>query len=1289
MHLLAAKPGGFSDEEGIIDLQQNPADIVILSAQDTSLGLLADVIDKFRGEDKPTSPSVRLANLVNLNKPAAYDLYEDAVLQHSRLIVVSLLGGVSYWQYGVDRLIDLASESKINLVIVPGDDQLDQELVDASNCNTDQHYAIWRYLREGGVPNTSNLIKYLITEFFPEEPTGADSIPPPRALPFSLIYNANNPDSPDSLEQWKKIRSAELPTVLLLFYRSHVQSGNTAAFDQFIDILGTRFNIVALAVLSLKNSDCIDSINSVIEQTSCNVVINTTSFSQHIEGNASLSSQPQTSSPLFEKSIPVIQAILAANSEQDWQDSAQGLRGRDIAMNIALPEFDGRIIGRAISFKTLVRRSEHTEMDVIRYQLNPERAQFIAELAYKWALLGIKQNRQKRIALVLANYPTRDGRIGNGVGLDTPASTINILRSLQEAGFDVDNIPQDGDGLISLLQSGVTNALDTIDIKSCNQSISIEDYLDWFNQIPIVNQQAIQSRWGSPESDPMFRNSRLMVPGVRLGQTFIGIQPARGFNVDVVANYHDPDLVPPHGYLAFYVWLRISYGADAIAHIGKHGNLEWLPGKSTALSENCWPDIALGPLPHLYPFIVNDPGEGAQAKRRAQAVIIDHLMPPMARAETYGELLELENLVDEYYQALGLDQRRETYLREKILKLVEQSNLTTELTSGDASGDASGEISSLDDDTILNDLDTYLCDLKESQIRHGLHRFGQLPDDQKLSETLVALTRLPRGEEQFDRGILHCLSDDLNLVTSNGEAFDPLKFTASASWTGPRPLLLSDISNHTWRTEADTRERLELLAEQCIEKSLSNQSIDKALTQTINLLGYINEIVVKAVQDSAKNEIANFIGALQGKFVAAGPSGAPTRGRLDVLPTGRNFYSLDSRSIPTSSAWDLGQRSAESLLARHLQENGEYPRQLGISVWGTSTMRTGGDDIAQALALMGVRPIWSTGSNRVTDIEIIPGFQLGRPRVDVTLRISGFFRDAFPNVAKLFDTAVQALADYEEPGDSNLIRQHVLQNAKQLAKEGMSEEQANIQSRFRVFGSKPGSYGAGLQGLIDEGVWNDSKDLAQAYVNWGGYSYTQNNFGEAAFSSFESRLSQIEVVVQNQDNREHDLLDSDDYYQFQGGMSNAIEVLRGVQPTIYHGDHSNPANPKIRTLKEELNKVIRSRVTNPKWISAMQQHGYKGGFEMAASVDYLFAYDATTNLIDDYQYEAVTEALILDPDNRQFMQQSNPHALKDMSERMLEAQQRGLWKEPGEYEQALIDTILKIDNSLEKAETDR
>ncbi|MGJ8581490.1 MAG: cobaltochelatase subunit CobN, partial [Psychromonas sp.] len=753
------------------------------------------------------------------------------------------------------------------------------------------------------------------------------------------------------------------------------------------------------------------------------------------------------------------------------------------------------------------------------------------------------------------------------------------------------------------------------------------------------------------------------------------IQPARGFNIDLLANYHDPDLVPPHNYLAFYFWLRFNYQVNAVIHVGKHGNLEWLPGKGLALSNACWPDVVLGPMPHFYPFIVNDPGEGAQAKRRTQAVIIDHLMPPMARAETYGDMAELEGLVDEYYQAQGLDTRREVWLREQILEKVQNTNILDELN----------EAAREDDNQVLEELDTYLCDIKEAQIRHGLHILGQLPAADKVANTLIALLRLPRGEGHINQGILHCLVDDFSLAIE-GQLFDPLS-AGRDLWLGEKPDILANICNDLWRSTADTRERLELLALHWVQDYLLADNNLAELIEfpaTHTLLVYAKETIHQALKQSVDNELNAIIDGLAGKFIEAGPSGAPTRGRLDTLPTGRNFYSVDNRAIPSKAAWVLGQQSAQALIHRHLQEHGDYPKQLGLSVWGTATMRTGGDDIAQAFALMGVKPIWAEGSHRVVDFEIIPFQLLNRPRVDVTLRVSGFFRDAFANVMALFDAAVVAISELNEPGSNNLIKQNIKQREAKLIADGMTVTEAKREASYRVFGSKPGAYGAGLQGLIDERCWEEKSDLAEAYLNWGGYAYgNSEKDGVQAKDAFLDRLSNIDVVVQNQDNREHDLLDSDDYYQFQGGMSNAAQVYSGKAPTIYHSDHSNPSKPVIRTLKEELNRVLRSRVLNPKWIEAMREHGYKGAFEMGATVDYLFAYDATTDLIADYQYQQVTDTLLMDPTNQQFLKDNNPQIMEEMAERLMEAAQRGLWQAPDEYQEMLQDLLLQCDEMQE------
>ncbi len=1334
MHLLAAKPGGFNDDEGIIDLQQSAADIVILAAQDSSLSLLAQ-----RAEQLPEHyPSIRLANFVNLTKPAAFDLYAHRVLEKAKLIVVSLLGGKPYFAYGVEQLQQICHQTGAQLALVPGDDQPDEELFNASSVTRPDLLRLWRYLREGGVRNTDNFYRFIQQTFFEHSLSVADKaaiVEEPRPFPRTLIFCPEQQEQTfqewqQKSEQRRQQINEPLPTALLLFYRSHLQAGNTKAFAEFIQIL-ERYGLTVLpvATTSLKEPECKALVDQLAERSDCRVILNTTAFSirsttlaesEHGPGNAHLSSQPDQLEPeaLFAVNAPVLQVILAANSEADWLEHSQGLRARDIAMNIALPEMDGRIITRAISFKDAAGRSERTEYDQVSYRLQVDRAQFVAELARRWAELARKGNAEKRVALILANYPTRDGRIGNGVGLDTPASTIEILNALAQAGYSVENIPATGTALVHELLGNVTNDLSSLDLRPCQQSLAIEEYQHYFNALPAEAQQAVLDRWGLPEQDPKVRSGRIMIAGIRLGETFVGIQPARGFNIDVAANYHDPDLVPPHSYLAFYFWLRHCYQVDAFIHIGKHGNLEWLPGKGVALSNQCWPDIALGPMPHLYPFIVNDPGEGAQAKRRSQAVVLDHLMPPMTRAESYGELQELEQLVDEYYQAIGLDPRREAFLRKKILDLVDRTQLIAELNLKDQETD--------DDNAVLNELDAYLCELKEAQIRDGLHTYGVKPTGEQRIDTLVALTRLPRGEQRVqDASILECLVKDFELTLDEDnqqKLFNPLKFEASRPWNGPRPAILENIDNSSWRTHADTRERLELLAKHLVthyfsqDETLAQTTDDlrelepvppiermhsairkigalfdidvglkpNLLLHTEQLFKHIETVIIPAFDGSAPEELRQLLNGLNGGFVPPGASGAPTRGRLDVLPTGRNFYSVDSRSIPTPAAWELGQASAEQLVLRHLQEHGDYPTTLGLSVWGTATMRTGGDDIAQAFALMGIKPIWAAGSNRVIDFEILPNFLLNRPRVDVTLRVSGFFRDAFPNVMTLFDAAVSALAEHEEPGNTNTIKQRVLKDTALLTENGMAPEKARQQASWRVFGSKPGAYGAGLQGLIDERCWDTAADLAEAYINWGGYAYGQNNKGTAAFDTFEHRLGQLQAVVQNQDNREHDLLDSDDYYQFQGGMTNAVRVISGETPAVYHSDHSNPSDPKIRTLQEELNRVIRSRVVNPKWINGMQRHGYKGAFEMAATVDYLFAYDATTDMVADYQYEMVTDRYLFDDQNRAFLEQHNPKALQEMAERMMEAIQRGLWEASEEYAEKLENLLLAIEEKLEE-----
>ncbi|MBU2255204.1 MAG: cobaltochelatase subunit CobN, partial [Gammaproteobacteria bacterium] len=1170
MHLIRTQPGSQVAVDSIADLGQTPAELVILCTGDSQLSLLAEVARQLP-EDYP---SLRLASPAQLSNHASVDLYVEQVLQHAKVILIAVHGGVSYWRYGIERLVELA-ERGARVIMVPGCDNPDPELMGLSNVPQAEAERLWQFLRQGGAQNARQLFNCIASQWLQRDYVWGE----PQPLPRVGLYHPQQASA--VLADWQANWQATAPVVALLFYRTQVQAANTGFIDVFCQRLQAQgLNPLPIAVASLKEAACLAQVETWLDDTGTALIINTTAFA--------LSNPEAPSERPFRRDIPVLQAICSLDNHEQWQASAQGLGSRDLAMHVVLPELDGRLITQSISFKGLAWRSERSQSDVVCYQPHLAGMDFVAELARNWIALADKANADKRIALVLANYPTRDGRIGNGVGLDTPAAALNILRALEQQGYPVGGLPDSGTALINQLLGGVTNDLEMLDARPCAQSLALDDYLAFFHSLPAANQQAVRERWGGPQSDPMFRGGRLMIAGLRFGLTFVGIQPARGYQLDAAAVYHDPDLVPPHGYLAFYCWLRKVFAADAVIHVGKHGNLEWLPGKSVGLSEQCWPSAILGPLPNVYPFIVNDPGEGAQAKRRTQAVIIDHLMPPLTRAESYGPLRDLERLADEYYEASQLDLRRAAELRGEILLKVREASLDREL----------GLQLNEDPNSWLPQLDAYLCDLKESQIRDGLHVFGESPAGTLRRDTLLALLRIPRGDGQGgNASLLRALARDLELD------FDPLDCDMAAPWQGPHPAELAGLSDEAWRSAGDTRERLELLALRLIDTADS----EAVGAQSRQVLQRLREQIAPLLDACGAAEMHGLLSALDGRFVPAGPSGAPSRGRLDVLPTGRNFYSVDVRNLPTPTAWRIGVQAADRLLERHLQDHGDHLRQLGLSMWGTATMRTGGDDMAQALALMGVRPVWQAGSQRVERFEVMPLAQLGRPRVDVTLRVSGFFRDAFSNLIRLFDDAVQAVVDLDEPEDMNPLSARVWRESLTLQDSGLDEAEARKQAGWRVFGSKPGAYGAGVQNAIEERLWQTREDLAEVYLNWGGYAYGAHSEGTPARAQFAERLEQMQAVLHNQDNREHDILDSNDYYQFQGGMLAAVETLRGAKVASYHGDNSQPDTPRIRTLKEELNRVVRARAANPKWIDGMKRHGYKGAFELAATIDYLFA----------------------------------------------------------------------------------
>ena len=1224
MHLLSATPGTISNGEEAIDLDQSPGDMVILTVADSELACFASAAARLPSD----APSVRLANLLQLRHPYSIDLYVEKVIAQAKFVCVILLGGKSYWGYGIDEIARVSRENGIAFAAIADGREADPALDRASTLPAEMREKLRDYLRQGG---TANALSFLRTA---ARAIGHDAGEPDDPVPVAdaglYLAGTERAGLAEVQAGWVEGR----PLALLVFYRALMIAGTLDAVDAMIAALRERgFNVAAVHVRALREPFAVDWLGGLLGEVAPDVTVNATSF-------ASSSAGDDRKPGILEKAnCPILQVAFAGVEEADWQGAARGLGPRDLAMNVALPEVDGRIFTRAVAFKAAERFDEVTQCGIVVPRVAPDRVAFVAELAAGWASLRRSAPAERRVALVLANYPNRDGRIGNGVGLDTPASTAAIIAALAEAGYDIGDAPRDGAALMRIMTGSVTNDLTSLD-RPGEISLPLSSYETAFAAVPESARKAMLERWGEPSADPFVRDGTFRLPVHRFGKLAIAVQPARGYNIDPKASYHDPALPPPHAYLAFHVWLAQDFGAQALVHVGKHGNLEWLPGKAISLSRDCFPEICAGPLPQLYPFIVNDPGEGTQAKRRISAVVIDHLTPPLTRAETYGPLKQLEALVDEYYLAAGMDPRRLDRLRRDILDLARSHGL-------DRDAGASG-----DDDDALSAIDNYLCELKELQIRDGLHVFTQSPEGRLRRDLLVALARTPRGYDHAGQAsLLRAMAADLGLE------FDPLDCRMGDRWDGARPQTLAAVSDEPWRTHGDTVERLELLAAELVDTPSSNLG-----SETAAVLHAIQTDLAPRIDLCGPREAEALLAGLDGRFVLPGPSGAPTRGRPDVLPTGRNFYSVDTRAVPTAVAWELGRKSADLLVEDYLQREGEYPQAIALSAWGTANMRTGGDDIAQALALMGARPRWDWTSGRVVGFEIMTVAELGRPRVDVTLRVSGFFRDAFPEQIDLIDSAARAVMALDEPlGDNPAAERHRAEAAALVAG-GEAETQATRRAGARVFGSKPGAYGAGLQAMIDEKIWHERSDLADVYLDWGSYTYGSGVEGDAERGLFAARLASVDAVVQNQDNREHDLLDSDDYYQFEGGIAAAVEHLKGRAPLSYHNDHSRPERPVIRTLEDEIGRIVRGRVTNPKWIAGVMRHGYKGAFEIAASVDYLFAFAATTHAVKDHHFDAVHAAFIEDETVRTFMAEANPAALRETAARLAEALERGLWK---------------------------
>jgi len=1219
--------------------------IVLLSTSDTDL-LSA----------RASGAGYRLANPARL---AARDL--PPMLEGAIAVVVRILGGRRAWEDGLDAV----AASGVPMIVLGGEATPDAELMQLSTVAGGVVAEAHSYLAHGGPENLRQLARFLSDAialtgegFEPPAATPTWGIleRPATQAPATQAPATQAPATQAPATQAPAAQTQGGPVVAILYYRAHHVAGNTGfvhALADAVEEAGGQPLPVFCSSLRTAEPELVDNLRAADA-----IVVTVLAAGGLVPAGAGAGGDDEQwdIGALASLDVPILQGLCLTSSRAQWAGSDEGLTPLDAATQVAIPEFDGRLITVPFSFK------EVGPDGLTSYVPDQERTARVAGIAVRHARLRHIEPAQKRIVIMLSAYPTKHARIGNAVGLDTPASVVRLLAAMADAGYDIggDELPGvaegDGDALIhAIIAAGGQDEtwLTEEQLAGNPVRISAADYRAWFATLDADLRDAVVGHWGPPPGDLFVDRSQdpdgeIVLAALRAGNVVVMVQPPRGFGSNPVAIYHDPDLPPSHHYLAAYNWLRDQFAAHAVVHVGKHGNLEWLPGKTSGLSAGCAADAAIGDIPLVYPFLINDPGEGTQAKRRAHATLIGHLVPPMARADSYGDIARLEQLMDEHAQIAALDPAKLPAIRAQIWTLIQAAKLDHDLG-----------LESRPHDTEFNDfllhVDGWLCEIKDAQIRDGLHVLGAAPAGAARIDLVLAILRARQmwaGRAQALPG----LREALGYAERSGVRAD-----ADDTETRARTLVEA-MESAGWDPSA---------VPGVVATALG--SADESMVAAV-LTFAATEVVPRLAETT--NEISRTLHALDGGFVPAGPSGSPLRGLVNVLPTGRNFYSVDPRAVPSRLAWETGQAMADSLVERYLADTGTYPDSVGLSVWGTASMRTSGDDVAEVLALLGVRPVWDEASRRLTAVEPIALDELGRPRIDVTVRISGFFRDAFPHVVTALDDAVRLVAGLDEPADLNYVRAHARAD---LAAHG-DERRATT----RIFGSRPGAYGAGLLPVIDARNWRDDADLAEVYAVWGGFAYGRGLDGREARDDMERAYRRIAVAAHNTDTLEHDIADSDDYFQYHGGMIATVRALTGQAPRAYIGDSSRPDTVRTRSLAEETARVFRARVVNPRWVEAMKRHGYKGAFELAATVDYLFGYDATAGVVEDWMYEKLTDTYVRDEQMREFFHRSNPWALHGIAERLLEAADRKLWDAPDpETLAALRQAYLETEGDLE------
>ncbi|RQH01786.1 cobaltochelatase subunit CobN [Natrarchaeobius oligotrophus] len=1302
--------------------------IGIYTATENELGSLG------RAAERLESVELVVRSESDLDDEAAIEAFVEEL--ETATAAIFWLHGAEDSMPGYEYATAKLTEADVPLVVKSTGDAFAVEDTTISDAHRDLAY---EYLERGGTINVENLCRFLRSEYGDRTVEYDD----PVALPTEGVYHPDHPGI--AYEELLETFDPDRPTVAVWFYESHWTHENTRYVDAQVRSLEAK-GANALAIFcnpvtdSAERADdeasgdaewvtdnwLTDSDGEAIVDAVCSSFMFSLSMD---ERGRSASGEGTSAEDVFldRLGVPVIQTITTMRSRSRYEASDTGVMGFELALSVALPEFDGNVITHPISGKE--RTDDDAGIGTAPKHHFPieDRIDHATSLAVNWARLRHTPNEEKKVAVVLHNYPPSDDGIGTAFGLDSPESTVNLLSELDARGYRVgDAVPEDGRTLVDELTAQLTlddRWVAPEDVRDLAVDVvSTDQYRGWFEAADERFQERVREEWGEVPDRPF------AVPGVELENVLVTVQPPRGFGMDPSTVYHDSDLQPPHDYYAFYAWLRTEFEADAVVHLGTHGSLEWLPGKTVGLNGESAPDALVGDLPNVYPYIVNNPGEGTQAKRRSYAAIVDYLTPVMRNAGTYDELAELEELADRYREAGMEDARADdgAHLEALIREAVDELDLAVELgISGTidetvdvrgpeeagstlAEGTVEGDV--VDADELVERVHEYLTDVKTTQIRLGLHTMSEPPEGERLVEYLVALTRLENpGAPSLRESVAGVLGVDYEAMLESPGAYDE-----------QLGMTYAEAADAVYETSV---ELIGTLAERDFDVPVSEREGGRDDEVNINLLivdletigdakakpgahDRLREALAFVCQEAhprvrgAEDEIPRTADALEGEYVPPGGSGAPTRGGVDLLPTARNFYTLDPRKVPAKSAWHVGSEVAEGVLERHRDERaaaessddgteprgGGYPEEIGVVVWGTPTVRTRGETIAQVLATMGVEPVW-TDAGRIDGVEPIPLEELGRPRVDVTTRVSGLFRDAFPAAAGVVHDAVDAVVDLDEPHEMNYVKKHVEEEQAALEEDGLDAGEARNAAMHRVFTTKPGGYGAGTNKAVDEGNWDDRSDLASVYVQWGGYAMGSRGRVSAAHGAFERRLSSVEATVKIEDTMEQDEFDSSDWYAFHGGFISAVAEVSGTEPASYVGDSSDPDNVDVYTNEEKVRKAMRARVLNPDWLESMEEHGYKGAGDLSTTVDVTLGWDATTGVVSDRLWAEVAEKYAFDEARREWMREVNPWALESITDTLLEAIDRGLWDADDGTSDRLRDVNLTVEGDLEARTT--